>query len=118
MCVFLVFLLISSNILCMPVLLFAAPAVPIFLAIAFLTFFTNFQNKKLQQNREQVAVTVGAYFTYSRSVKEFYKCKTLESVCVEANHGQVHSACRGALNVVAKAGCQEGVRGVSYSLDI
>ncbi len=37
---------------------------------------------------------------------------------VEAYHGQVHSACRGALNLVTKAGCQEGVRGVSYSLDI
>jgi hypothetical protein len=33
---------------------------------------------------------------------------------VEAYHRQVHSACRGALNVVAKAGCQEGVHGVSY----
>ncbi len=25
--------------------------------------------------------------------------------------GQMHAACRGALNVVAKARCQEGVRG-------
>ncbi len=37
---------------------------------------------------------------------------------VEAYNGQIHSACRGALNVDAKAGCREGVRGVSYSLDI
>jgi hypothetical protein len=28
---------------------------------------------------------------------------------VEAYHGRVHSACRGALNVVAKARCREGV---------
>jgi hypothetical protein len=33
-------------------------------------------------------------------------------------HSQVHSACRGALNVVKKARCWEGVRRVSYSLDI
>jgi hypothetical protein len=31
---------------------------------------------------------------------------------------QIHSACRGALNVVAKARCREGVRGASYSMDI
>jgi hypothetical protein len=37
---------------------------------------------------------------------------------VEAYHGQVHSACRGALNVAAKAGCREGVHGVFYSMDI
>ncbi len=34
--------------------------------------------------------------------------------------GKVHFACRvpGAPNVVEKAGCPEGVHGVSYSLDI
>ncbi len=37
---------------------------------------------------------------------------------VETYHGQVHPACRGALDVVVKAGCQEGVCRVSYSLDI
>ncbi len=36
----------------------------------------------------------------------------------EAYHGQVHSACRGALNVVAKAAGIVPVDGVSYSLDI
>ncbi len=30
----------------------------------------------------------------------------------------VRCACRGALNVVAEAGCGEGISGVSYSLDL
>jgi hypothetical protein len=37
---------------------------------------------------------------------------------VVAYHGQVHSAFRGVLNVVAKAWRQEGVHAVSYSADI
>jgi hypothetical protein len=35
-----------------------------------------------------------------------------------SSFGWKGSACRGALNVVAKAGCREGVHGVSYSLGI
>ncbi len=54
-----------------------------------------------------------------------HKIKLREHVNVNMNStlwrhtmGKLHSPCRRALNVVAKAGCQVQVRGISYSLDI